>query len=79
MKNSIKYTFAALAIAVAATACGGDHGGQHSDSLKADTSVMSDSTNRQVQPAPGSNGSAISADTGLDKSGSGGTDTTKRP
>ncbi|RWY50935.1 hypothetical protein [Mucilaginibacter gilvus] len=79
MKNSIKCIFAALAIAIAATACGGDRGGQHPDSLKADTSVMADSTKAPVSPAPGSNGSAISADTGLDRSGSGGTDIVKKP
>lgn len=77
MKNSIKYSCLALAIAASATACSGDRGGQHNDSLKGDTSVLNSSDNRAA--TPGSNGSAISADTGLDKSGNGGGDTTKTP
>ncbi|AMR32889.1 hypothetical protein A0256_16415 [Mucilaginibacter sp. PAMC 26640] len=78
MKNAFKFGFLATCIAVSVAACSGNSGGQHSDSLKADTSVMSDSTNKTM-PAAGSNGSAISSDTGLDKSGSGGADTTKTP
>jgi hypothetical protein len=79
MKNSVKYTFAALAIAASVLGCSGDRSGQHPDSLKTDTSVSTDSSKRPVEPTPGLNGSAISADTGLDKSGSGGTDTVNKP
>nr|WP_294945336.1 hypothetical protein [uncultured Mucilaginibacter sp.] len=79
MKNHIKYRILALALVLSAAACGGAGGSQHPDSLKADTSVVADSAKTPITPAPGSNGSAISADTGLDKSGSGGTDTTKKP
>lgn len=77
MKNSFKLSIFALAIAVSAAACTGHTSGSHPDTTEADPSVMTDSS--KTGPTPGANGSAISADTGLDHSGSGGTDTTKMP
>jgi hypothetical protein len=79
MKNSIKYSFCALVLAASVSACSGGHDARNSDSLKADTSAISGNDKDHVSPAPGTNGSAISADTGLDRSGSGGTDTAKSP
>ena len=77
MKNFIKCAFLAGIIGLSVTACSGDHAQNHSDSLKADTSVKAGSS-KKTGATPGANGSAISSDTGLDKSGSGGTDTTKK-
>lgn len=76
MKNSFKTGLLALAIAIAAAACKGNNASKAaSDSTKTD-SAFSDTS--QTGKAPGANGAPGAIDTGIDKSGSGGTDTTKK-
>jgi lysozyme family protein len=77
MKNSFKTGILALAIAIAATACKGNNASKAApDSTKKDSTVADTS---QTGKAPGANGAPGAMDTGIDKSGSGGTDTTKKP
>ncbi|WP_374950830.1 hypothetical protein [Mucilaginibacter sp.] len=76
MKNLFKSGLLALAIAISATACTGNATKSAPDSAKMDSNMADTS---QTGKAPGANGSPAAIDSGLDKSGSGGTDSTKSP
>ena len=77
MKNSFKTGLLTLTIAISAAACTGNNASKAApDSTKTDSSVADTS---QTGKAPGANGAPDAIDTGIDKSGSGGTDTTKKP
>jgi|GEM_PF-3005328 len=77
MKNTFKTGILAIVIAIAASACGGGHSNHPGDSLKTDTAALNDTT--QKAPVAGANGAASAVDSGMDHSGSGGTDTIKKP
>jgi hypothetical protein len=77
MKNSFKTSLLALAIAIAATACKGNNASKAAPDTTKKDSALSDT--RQTGKTPGANGAPGAIDTGIDKSGSGGTDTTKKP
>ena len=74
MKNKIKISLVALAIAVSAAACSGDHSNRPGDSLKTDTGISLDNKSDTTIES-GTNGSPSSIDSGMDNSSSGGTDT----
>ena len=76
MKNIFKTGVAALIIAISFAACKGANSNHPGDTSKTDSSVIDTSATGK---APGANGSPNSIDTGIDHSGSGGTDTTKKP
>ncbi|MFA6088063.1 hypothetical protein [Mucilaginibacter sp.] len=76
MKNLLKTGLLALIIAIAAAACKGNNASKAApDSTKTDSTFTDTS---QTGKAPGANGAPGAIDTGIDKSGSGGTDTTKK-
>jgi predicted small lipoprotein YifL len=66
MKNLFKTCFLALTVAIAITACKGNNTTHVPDSTRTDSATN----------VP--NGSPNAIDTGIDKSGSGGTDTVKK-
>ncbi|RYU91514.1 hypothetical protein EWM62_06120 [Mucilaginibacter terrigena] len=70
MKNLFKTGFIALTIMISLAACSGNNSTHVPDSTRVDSANM-DTT-------AGKNGSPNAIDTGLDKSGSGGTDTVKK-
>ena len=75
MKNAFKTGLAALAIAISITACGGGSSSRLGDSTQTDSSTRSDTS--AAGNKSGANGSTAPMDTGMDRSGSGGTDTAK--
>ena len=71
MKNLIKISFAALAISISVAACSGNNSTHVPDSTRVDS--------ENVDSNAGKNGTPVSVDsTQLDRSGSGGTDSTKK-
>jgi predicted small lipoprotein YifL len=74
MKNLFKTCFLAFTVAVAITACKGNNTTHVPDSTRVDSSKNSSVADSTI----GKNGSPNAIDTGIDKSGSGGTDTVKK-
>lgn len=71
MKNLIKISFAALAISISLSACSGNNSTHVPDSTRVDSAT--------VDTNAGKNGTPVPVDsTQLDRSGSGGTDSTKK-
>jgi hypothetical protein len=76
MKNAFKMAVAAIAISLAVASCSGDSSKRLPDTVSKDSSVA-DTGNAGI--SPGDNGSTAGIDSGMDKSGSGGTDSIKSP
>jgi hypothetical protein len=74
MKTPIKISFLSLAIAATFTACSGNNSTHVPDSTRIDSSKSGASADSTI----GKNGSPNAIDSGMDKSGSGGTDTIKQ-
>jgi hypothetical protein len=72
MKNSLKLSFITLAIAASAAACTGNASKPAADSATIDSSAL------KADTAVGKNGSPLPIDSGIDHSGSGGTDTIQK-
>ncbi|MES2267111.1 MAG: hypothetical protein V4520_10140 [Bacteroidota bacterium] len=70
MKNLIKFCLCTFLIAGSLTACKSGNSTHVPDSTRVDSA--------KVDTTAGKNGSPASIDTGIDKSGSGGTDTVKK-
>jgi hypothetical protein len=75
MKNALKIGIVTVAIAISAAACSGNSSKPGKDTTGG-AATMSDSS--QTGRQPGANGSAAGIDSGIEKSGSGGVDTTKK-
>jgi predicted small lipoprotein YifL len=75
MKNLFKTGFAALAIAISVAACSGNNSTHVPDSTRVDTPI-----NKNAPDAGGAevNGAPGAVDSGMDNSGSGGTDSIKQ-
>lgn len=79
MKRSIKTGLFCLAIAISVTACKGNNSTKPADSTRADSSaVKTDSRMDTTTGVAGDNGAPGAVDSGMDKSGSGGTDTIQK-
>ncbi|MET3980612.1 hypothetical protein ABIB62_003213 [Mucilaginibacter sp. UYP25] len=70
MKNSVKFCLGALLVAGSLNACKSGNSTRVPDSTRVDSA--------KIDTNAGKNGSPNSIDTGIDKSGSGGTDTVKK-
>ncbi|TWR31648.1 hypothetical protein FPZ43_04035 [Mucilaginibacter pallidiroseus] len=74
MKTTIKTSLLALAIAIGLASCSGGNSSRPPDTTKTDNASVADSAGTMS----GKNGSTAPIDTGIDHSGSGGTDTAKK-
>ncbi|WP_133300144.1 hypothetical protein [Mucilaginibacter terrenus] len=75
MKHAFKTGIVAIAIAISAASCSGNSSKPGKDTTGG-AATMSDSS--QTGREPGANGSGAGIDSGIEKSGSGGVDTTKK-
>jgi len=74
MKNLLKTGLILFALSTTFAACDAGNSGGAADSAKTDTAVINSSSDTGANVA-GKNGSAAGIDSGMDHSGSGGTDT----
>jgi hypothetical protein len=80
MKNSLKLGFLAFSVAISVSACKGNNSSEPADTMRADSSAVktNSATDTSKARVPGDNGAPGAVDSGMDKSGSGGTDTTQK-
>lgn len=76
MKNLFKTGFLVIAIAISAAACSGNNSTHVPDSARVDTTVTN--TSPGAGGGAEANGAPAAIDSGMDKSGSGGTDSIKQ-